>query len=242
MNRIVFLILVVVSIAWISCKKIPSDLGHLSSHYNHSPVKNVYTPLEALVFAYEMAQGIDSYVGHIKNDSIKFSFDFGWHANSGIPSKKELKYRIISNKASGLDECGFRENSDRELLNDLQVVWVNEPDTLISRPTVDVIYHDTYCVLDRVFWGSDLVYHEEYEFEELDTLGFYTKIYFPEIGSANNKIGLFIGPELSLSVTMSNQLGIYSYDYAHNNKSIMLQYLRAARDAFLAENTLNNPK
>jgi hypothetical protein len=230
-----------------SRRKSNSHLGQFLEHsaedYRHDyhsqsgRSKVVYTPLDTLGFSYEPAQGIDSYVGYIKNDSITFSFDFGWYTNDGIPSESELKYHLVRNRQGGLNLCDLGNISDQKILNNLEIVQVSSKDSLYAIPTIDVIYHDTYCLIDRVLWGSDLKYHEEYIFEELDTLGFHTKIYYPKAGTVHKKVGLFVSSELTVDPCAGcNQLGISSYEFEQNNCAIMLQYLRAARDAHLVDN------
>lgn len=66
--------------------------------------------------------------------------------------------------------------------------------------------------------------------------GFHTKIYYPNDDATHDKIGLFVGPELSFNLGVSDELGIYSFEFTQANRDIMLEYLRAARDKFLSDN------
>lgn len=66
--------------------------------------------------------------------------------------------------------------------------------------------------------------------------GFHTKIYYPNDDATHDKIGLFVGPELFFNLGVSDELGIYSFEFTQANRDIMLEYLRAARDKFLSDN------
>ena len=66
--------------------------------------------------------------------------------------------------------------------------------------------------------------------------GFHTKIYYPNDDATHDKIGLFVGPELSFDPGVDNELGITSFDFTQDNREIMLEYLRAARDKYLSDN------
>ena len=137
-----------------SCNKQTRELGHFGDHdvYQHDGAsynRVVYEPFDTLGFSHQPARGIDSYVGRIKNDSISFSFDFGWYNNDGVPSERELKYAVINkmHRPNRKDECGLSHISKQKLLEDMQIVQV-KADTLFSAIVIDVMYHDTYCILD----------------------------------------------------------------------------------------------
>ncbi len=47
-------------------------------------------------------QGIDSYVGHIVGDSIKFYFDYGWYSNSLNEREQSMQYYVKKDSSNNI--------------------------------------------------------------------------------------------------------------------------------------------
>ena len=218
-STFLFLLVLVVT----GCQK--NELRQHSRYYLMKDLKR-WEPYVPLGYNYIPKQGVDSFIGDIANDSIRFSFDYGAYGGTPPADLETIKALISRDKKSCqriMEICDVQMTLE-EFLKAFEVVDVKNENGKFS---VDIVCHDNYLVMD------DLDIYERYLLEaaalrkeKKDFSNYHSILYYPHSDHIS-KAGIVIKEKNTF-----NNLNFYTLDYTLTHHDEIMKVLGELRDNY----------